>query len=158
MAQVQVSGERKIAINAGFRLLADYIFGNNASNEQIAMTAPVVQQKGQKIPMTAPVTQIKENDQWLVEFTMPSKYSMDDLPKPNNSQVLLKNKELGLTAAIRFSGVWSQRSLDLNHAKLKVYLMKNSYKQIGEAEYAFYNPPWTLPFLRRNEIICKIKK
>ncbi len=158
VAQVEVPGERKIAINTGFRLLADYIFGNNVSKEKIAMTAPVVQQKGQKIAMTAPVTQIKENDQWLVEFTMPSEYTMDNLPKPNNPRVLVKNKEMGLTAAIRFSGVWSQSSLDLNQAKLNAYLGKNNYKQMGEAEYAFYNPPWTLPFLRRNEIIFKIKK
>jgi len=158
VAQVQVAGEREKAINDGFRLLADYIFGNNISKEKIAMTAPVMQQKGEKIPMTAPVTQVRENDHWLVEFTMPSVYTMESLPKPNNSKVVLKRKEAGRCVVVRFSGLWNQNSMKENQDKLDIYVKDNDIGISGPPTYAFYNPPWTLPFLRRNEIIYTIKE
>lgn len=157
VAQVQVSGDREIAINSGFRLLADYIFGNNVSKEKITMTAPVVQQKGEKIPMTAPVMQTGSEDKWLVEFTMPSAYTMESLPKPNNPQIILKQKEAGCFVVVRFSGLWDQNSMKKNQDKLDAYVRNNGIEVSGSSIYAFYNSPWTLPFLRRNEIIYRIK-
>lgn len=90
IAQVTVEGAREQAIGDGFRLLADYIFGNNTVSQEIAMTAPVQQQASEKIAMTAPVQQQAEGNAWTVSFVMPSDYTMETLPKPNNERVTLK--------------------------------------------------------------------
>ncbi|MFT7460831.1 MAG: hypothetical protein ACI909_003521, partial [Planctomycetota bacterium] len=90
IAEVEVSGEREKSIGDGFRLLADYIFGNNTVSQDIAMTAPVQQQANEKIAMTAPVQQQISGDVWLVNFVMPSEYTMETLPKPNNERVIIK--------------------------------------------------------------------
>ncbi len=156
-AEVTVAGERKKAINAGFRLLADYIFGNNQPKKTIAMTAPVTQQKGVRIAMTAPVTQIKEEDVWKVQFTMPSSYSLETLPQPNNPKVRIITKPASRVAVIKFSGFWSNRSLKKHLAELDTYIKAHQLKIEGDPTYAFYNPPWTLPFFRRNEISYKSK-
>ena len=112
VAQAEVRGERDKAINSGFRAIADYIFGNNSPGEKIAMTAPVTQQKaGQKIPMTTPVTQQAEGDIWRVRFFMPSSYSLETLPKPNNPQVQLLAAPPQKVAVLRFSGRWTEANL-----------------------------------------------
>lgn len=90
IAEVQMNGKREDAIGDGFRLLADYIFGNNIANQDIAMTAPVEQQKSTKIAMTAPVQQQSTGDDWQVSFVMPSEYTMDTLPTPVSERVTLK--------------------------------------------------------------------
>ncbi len=156
-AEVTVSGERSKAINAGFRLLADYIFGNNAPKKAIAMTAPVAQQKSETISMTAPVTQTKNGDDWKVQFTMPSAYTLETLPKPNNPEVKIISKPSYRVAVIQFSGFWSEGSLKKQSAKLEDYAKTNNLKLTGNPTYAFYNPPWTLPFFRRNEIFYELK-
>ncbi len=156
-AEVTVSGIREKAINAGFRLLADYIFGNNVSKSAIAMTAPVNQQRSEKIAMTAPVTQAKEGDVWKVQFTMPASYTLETLPRPNNPQVKIISRPACRAVSIKFSGFWSSRSLRKHLAELESYIQANQLKTVGEPTYAFYDPPWTLPFLRRNEIIYNIE-
>ena len=105
VAEVEVTGERKAAINAGFRQIADYIFGNNSPAQKIPMTAPVTQQAGEKIAMTAPVTQQSAGGSWKVRFIMPSSYTMDVLPRPNNPSVKLVSLPAERFAAIRFSGL-----------------------------------------------------
>ena len=90
IAEVEIDGKRKDAIRDGFRLLADYIFGNNTVAQNISMTAPVQQKENQKIAMTTPVQQQLEGKSWKISFVMPSKYSMDSLPVPNNNRVRLK--------------------------------------------------------------------
>lgn len=87
VAEVEVSGPRKEAINQGFRLLASYIFGENSPNEKIAMTAPVMQEKGEEIAMTAPVMQQGSSDHWKVRFVMPENYTMESLPKPKSDKI-----------------------------------------------------------------------
>lgn len=156
-AEVTVEGERGKAINAGFRLLADYIFGNNVSSKAIAMTAPVSQQRSEKIAMAAPVTQTKEGSVWKVQFTMPSSYTLETLPKPNNPEVKIISKPASRVIAIKFTGFWSEGSLKKHLAQLETFIRDNNLKIVGDPTYAFYNPPWTLPFLRRNEIIYAIK-
>ena len=152
LAEVEVEGERKEAINNGFRILADYIFGNNLSQQKIAMTAPVTQKSGEKIAMTAPVNQTQEGDLWKIQFTMPSSYTIDNLPKPNNAKVKIIEAPKRRCVAIRFSGFWWDRKLKKKLHELEAFLDDKKLKVIGEPIYAFYNPPWTLPFLRRNEI------
>ena len=83
-------GERRDAIGKGFRIIADYIFGNNTTAQKVPMTAPVTQQDSQKIAMTAPVTQQGDGNTWRVRFIMPSNYTLETLPKPNNPAIKLK--------------------------------------------------------------------
>jgi len=157
IAEVQVSGERGDATSKGFRLLADYIFGNNTVRRDIAMTSPVQQQgESQKIAMTAPVQQQASDRFWTISFVMPSEYTMQTLPKPNNDRVKIRKVPAKRYIAIRFSGRNTESNVSEHEAKLMAYISRNSIKVSGPAKYAFYNPPWTLPFFRRNEVMFEI--
>lgn len=158
VAQAEVSGERQKAIEAGFRLIADFIFGNNAPAKKVAMTAPVIQQPNQKIAMTAPVIQQGGEDKWTVQFVMPSEYTLDTLPKPNNSAVVLKEVPMKRYAVLRFSGFAEAQSVKLHSDKLSAFIDQQKLRTVSPMTYAFYNPPWTLPFLRRNEVMVEIER
>lgn len=156
VAEATVEGERDKAIQRGFRIIADYIFGNNLSSAKVAMTAPVTQQSSEKIAMTAPVTQQAKGQSWNVRFVMPSKYTMETLPKPVNPEVELIAVPATRFAAIRFSGFASQVSLDAQETKLRAFIAERGLIATNMPQYAFYNAPWTLPFMRRNEIMIEI--
>ena len=156
VAEAEVTGERRVAIGKGFRLIADYIFGNNTASEKVAMTAPVSQQASQKIAMTAPVTQQGEGNTWKVHFVMPSKYTMETLPKPNNPAVRLKQVPGKRFAVIRFSGMGGEDSLKRHTKELDEFLSVKGLTPLSQPTYAFYNPPWTLPFMRRNEVLVEV--
>lgn len=158
VAETEVSGERDVAIRRGFRIIADYIFGNNLSAKKVAMTAPVTQQASEKIAMTAPVTQQGDENLWKVRFVMPACYTLETLPKPKNPAVKLKKVEAKRFAAIRFSGFASQNNLLRHMQKLEDFIQENKLTAISAPTYAFYNPPWTLPFLRRNEMMIEIAR
>ncbi len=158
VAEAEVPGERSQAIQSGFRAIADYIFGNNTGSEKVAMTAPVIQEPGEKIAMTAPVTQQADERNWRVRFVMPSSYTMETLPKPNNPQVALVEVPEKRYAAIRFSGTARDANLERHAASLNAFLRENQIAPLSAPIYAFYNPPWTLPFLRRNEILIEIAR
>jgi len=160
VAEVTVKGERSDAISAGFRLLADFIFGNNAPNQKIAMTAPVIQQQGEKIAMTAPVIQQQTDaiDQWKVQFIMPAEYTLQTLPKPNNPQIRIFEAPAKQYAVIRFSGFGGTSSLQEHTEELMKFITARKLKTRGPPIYAFYNPPWTLPFFRRNEVMLELEK
>ncbi|MEM8843577.1 MAG: heme-binding protein [Pseudomonadota bacterium] len=155
IAQVIVNGDRKSAISDGFRVLADYIFGNNNMSEKIAMTAPVTQQN-QKISMTAPVGQQRQGDSWTVYFVMPAKFTLDTLPIPANNKIQLIEIPAKEFAVIQFSGRATENDLTLYEDQLKDYILKEALNTISEPIYAFYNPPWTLPILRRNEVMIEL--
>lgn len=157
IAEVEVQGERKQAINDGFRLLADYIFGNNTLQDKIAMTAPVQQQNNAKIAMTAPVQQQENQGSWKISFVMPSQYNMQTIPKPNNDRIILKEIPERNYVVIRFSGESSNENIDKHKMQLMQYIKENNIQTVENLKYAFYNPPWTLPFMRRNEIMMQIK-
>jgi effector-binding domain-containing protein len=127
------------------------------SGQKIAMTAPVTQQSSQKIAMTAPVKQQGSDNAWKVNFTMPSKYSMNTLPKPNNEKVTLHQVSSKKYASIKFSGMGSNKNLALHEKELQEYISENKIQTLSEPIYAFYNPPWTLAFLRHNEIMIEIE-
>ena len=120
------------------------------------MTAPVTQQSGEKIAMTEPVTQQGNENGWRVRFVMPSSYAMDTLPKPNNPQVTLQEIPAKRYAAIRFSGMSREASLKHHSDALNDYMKAHNLTPLSPPIYAFYNPPWTLPFLRRNEVLIEI--
>ena len=157
VAEAIVKGKREDAINAGFKILADYIFGNNISKNKISMTAPVTQQENEKISMTAPVMQQGNENEWIVRFVMPSHYMLDTLPKPHSEKVKLLEIPGSRFAVIRFSGTATKESIASHENDLKAFINQKNFESILPPTYAFFNPPWTLPPLRRNEIMIGVK-
>lgn len=161
VAKTTVTGSFKNAQSKGFRILAGYIFGKNKSQQKIAMTAPVVQaSQNEKISMTAPVViSPNENKTWTMTFSMPSKYSLNSLPVPTDDRVKIEKVEGKLIAAMTFSGFWNE-SINANKAQKLSEWVKNyrEYKISSPPMFAGYNPPWTLPFLRRNEMLIELIK
>lgn len=158
VAEVEVKGAREPAIQEGFRIIADYIFGNNVSAQKVAMTAPVTQQAGEKIAMTSPVTQEGEGDTWRVRFVMPASYTLETLPRPANPAVSLREISGVRRAVVRFTGLAGEDSLARHTADLTHFIAANGLQAAAPPTYAFYNPPWTLPFLRRNEVMVDVVK
>lgn len=156
LAEVEVSGERKQAISEGFKILADYIFGNNTSDKKMEMTTPVTNEQSEKMAMTTPVLQEHHMDKWKVRFIMSKKYSFESLPKPNSKDVHLIPLPARRVAVIRFSGLAGVESIKQHTEELEAYIEAEKLKPIGGTVLAFYNPPWTLPFLRRNEVMIEI--
>ena len=157
-AQAQVKRNRDVAIGEGFRLIADYIFGNNSTSKKVAMTAPVTQQTSEKIAMTAPVTQQGSGNEWSVQFIMPASYTMETLPKPNNPAVQLIKIDPKRLAVIKFSGVASEALLASKTAELNAFVTSKNLRALAAPTYAFYNPPWTLGMFRRNEVMVEVAK
>jgi SOUL heme-binding protein len=120
------------------------------------MTAQVTQQGSEKIAMTAPVTQQSDGLSWRVRLIMPSKYAMETLPRPNDPAVMLKEIPAKRIAAIRFSGLSTADNLNRHTKELNEFLSERTLVPQSPPTYAFYNPPWTLPFLRRNEVLLEV--
>lgn len=160
-AETTVAADEDAARNQGFRRLAGYIFGKNQADDSIAMTAPVVQSKaGQQIAMTAPVAQSAERtdvgEGWVIRFFMPSKWTMESLPKPIDDRVRLVEVPAETFAVLQFSGDRSPRAVANRTAELLNVLRAKDIDVNGEASAWFYDPPWTLPFRRRNEIAIPV--
>ncbi len=157
VAEVTVTGSQSAAASRGFRLLAGYIFGGNARRQSVAMTAPVAQEPvGEKIAMTAPVTQTRTADAWVVRFTMPRGYTLETLPRPNDAQVRLRATPPAEVAVIRFSGVAEPRAVAARSAELTAWIQRHHLRARGPATLAQYDPPWTLWFMRRNEVMIPV--
>jgi SOUL heme-binding protein len=158
VAEARAPGSYRDALNTGFRLIADYIFGNNTTSSSIAMTAPVGETvaKSAPIAMTVPVGEVQSGTDHIISFVMPSKYTMDTIPKPNNKAVTLRVVPPRTVAVLRYSGFTGNDVMDAKKVELKTLLAKDNVKTIGEPEGAFYNPPWTPPFMRRNEVLIEI--
>ena len=117
------------------------------------MTAPVLQErKGQRIEMTVPVLQSPSSEGWVYSFVMPAKYEMKSLPQPTNPKVTLERWPARLVAVYRFSGIADKGDLDAHSPALTDWLRKQGYHSFGSPRLADYDPPWTIPFLRRNEV------
>lgn len=157
-AEVAVTGARNTAVSEGFRALAGYIFGGNSTKKSIAMTAPVMlaPAKGESIAMTAPVIQSGDGQNWTVRFIMPKAYSLETLPTPNNPEVKLVPLKPASFAAIRFSGLAREPDIQRQTKQLNDFMATRNLKATGPASVARYDPPWTLPMMRRNEILIPI--
>ena len=164
VAQTWVSGDQDNASRQGFKILADYIFGNNTApsgeSSKISMTAPVTMQSdnlngqaSQKIAMTAPVSMQQNDGKWRVQFTMPSQYTMQTLPKPNNPDVKIVQVPAQTYGVIKFSGLAGSKKVAKKTEMLKSWMQTQKLVITGTPELARYNPPWTLPFMRRNEVM-----
>ena len=160
-AETTVTGEKQKALNAGFRRLAGYIFGGNHRDTEIAMTAPVSQSARkadqEQIAMTAPVSQTgNADDGWTVRFFMPSKWSMETLPQPDDENVRLVTVPPQTVAVLSFTGDRSAAAVADRSEELRTALHDNGIEPKGETTAWFYDPPWTLPFRRRNEVVVSI--
>lgn len=157
VAETEVSGDMQEVSSKGFRVLADYIFGNNTAKTEIAMTAPVTRTPSVKIDMTAPVTRTQtESGTWTVTFTMPSKWTMETLPAPNNPAVTLREIPGELLATIRFSGSGKMETHKAKQAELERWMAENGYEATGPARYAGYDAPWKPAPFRRNEVLIPV--
>ena len=176
IAETLVSGDMDAASSKGFRLIADYIFGNNTlagavgekASQKIAMTAPVVLAPvggSAKIAMTAPVTaeplgaatDLSTATQWRIHFVMPAEYSMPALPKPNNGAVTLRQLPARTVAVLTYSGLNTASQVRKKTVELDMWLQAKDIKPTGTPLLARYDPPWTLPIWRRNEIQVEVK-
>lgn len=157
LAEIIVDGDLEGAGNKAFRPLFRYISGENRSRGKIAMTAPVSQeQKGEKISMTAPVSQQSAEGKWAVSFMMPASYTMETLPIPDDPNIKLRQVAARRVVAVRYSGFWSEEKYLLHKEKLEKWIKENRYTVTGEPVWARYNPPFTLWFMRRNEILIPV--
>ena len=161
VAEVQVDGDLDEASSQGFRLIAAYIFGQNQVGEKIAMTAPVMvedqKQKSAKIAMTVPVGIESNAGKWTVSFVMPSEYTMESIPKPINSQVQLRQIPTVKKAVIGFTGFYNQQKVAEKTLELEQWMKARNLQGIGAPNFSRYNPPWTLPFMRRNEVMITLR-
>ena len=159
IAQVLVTGTFDSASNKGFRLLADFIFGNNKTNEgskKIDMTAPVITyDASEKIEMTAPVISEETERGWYISFNMPKQYTKETLPVPNNPEVKIIDVPKEKFAVITFSGLVREKKYAEMLNLLNEEMKKRNLEPKGPPILARYNPPWTLPFLRRNELMLR---
>lgn len=158
-AEVSVSGDRGDASSEGFKLLAGYIFGGNTKKQGIAMTAPVVQASAgsEKIAMTAPVLLAGQPGNWTVRFLMPSNYTMDTLPQPNDARVRLVPVPAARMAVVQFSGLAREDDITTQTGLLNTWITRNKLQPLGPPALARYNPPWTPWFMRRNEIMVAVQ-
>jgi len=141
--------------DSGFNYLFNYISGENTTSEKISMTVPVTQSA--KIDMTAPVTQSNKDGKMLMQFFLPSKFTIDTAPIPKNKRVKLVIIEGGFYAVKRYSGRTSDTNYKKHHEKLKENLISDNIETLDNGIKAIFNGPFTLPLLRRNEAMIKIK-
>ncbi len=157
VAETRVSGSQDQAGNTAFRRLFRYISGNNTMTNKIAMTAPVGQvEASEKIAMTAPVSQSRSEESWIVSFMMPAKYTMKTLPAPNDSNVTLREIPARRVAAVRYSGRWTEELYNCHLSELRAWMKTRKLAPDGAPEWARYNAPFTLPILRRNEVLIPV--
>jgi hypothetical protein len=158
LAEILVEGSMEEAASHAFNVLFQYISGENSTRGKVAMTAPVSQQSvGEKIKMTAPVGQVKDGEKWAVSFMMPTNYTLETLPVPNNTKILLREVPARQMAAVRYSGNWSEKNYRLHLAELEAWNVTKKLVPTGDPVWARYNPPFTPWFLRRNEILIPVK-
>ncbi len=162
IAETTVTGDQRAGINQGFSIIAGYIFGDNTSKQKIPMTTPVLEEVGggvsEKIAMTVPVidTEAAENER-TISFVLPSKYTLDTLPTPNDDRVKLVEVPAQKVAALRFTWYGTPARVESQKAKLQTMLIRDNLTTIGNLRTAFYNPPLSMPLILRNEILAPLQ-
>jgi effector-binding domain-containing protein len=157
LAETTVDGAFEDAGNQAFNRLFKYISGNNKEQQKVAMTTPVGQEPlSQKIEMTSPVGQQERDGKWVVSFMMPASFTLKTTPEPKDPNVSIREVPPRLVAAVRYSGLWSEKSYRQNLAKLQDWTANNRLSPSGEPIWARYNPPLMPWFLRRNEILLPV--
>ena len=164
VAETLIEGEadRNAAASEGFRRLFRYISGANTASTKISMTAPVLQSpaetnKGEKIAMTVPVQQTPTDAGWRVAFVLPAQYTLENAPVPGDSRVRVRKAEPRMMAVKRFSGRWSEKNYARQREALQQFMARENLEGNGSMMYAAYNAPFSLPFMRRNEVMVEIQ-
>lgn len=169
IAETTVSGTFDEVGNEAFQILAGYIQGENVRAEEIEMTAPVNQRptgaegQSEKIEMTAPVSQTpaKVGDSsgtYVLSFVMPSKYTLQTLPKPKDDRVTIREVPGRLVAAKRYSGSWDREKYQEKEKNLMEAIRKKGLVSVGPPVFARYNPPFMPSLLRRNEVLIEVRE
>jgi hypothetical protein len=158
VAQVTVPGSQNQAANTGFRLLAHYIFGGNTGKQSIAMTAPVALRPAGERIAEAPVAQMADARSWTVQFVMPGGRDLANLPRPDDPRVKLGTIPPTREAVLRFSGWAFAGPVKAKTAQLMALVASHHLHPEGGVSLAQYDPPWTLPFLRRNEVMIPVAR
>ncbi|MFK7889942.1 MAG: heme-binding protein [Granulosicoccus sp.] len=161
VARTVVDAEFKEAGNTAFRRLFGYISGDNSRAQKIAMTAPVIsdnQADGKKIEMTAPVIGEKSVTGWTYSFVLPSTYSIDTAPQPEDNRVELAKLPEKSVAVIRYSGLQKESLMQNKLNELKQWMDGKSFVAVSAPRWAGYNPPFTLPWFRRNEVMIDVEQ
>jgi hypothetical protein len=143
VAEVDVAEES--ADSQGFRTLAGYIFGDNRTNEKMQMTAPVESRDSES------------EDKKTYAFVMEGKYTRETIPEPNNDSIRLRERPARIVAVRKFSGRWSDAKVAAQEQQLLKALADDGVKTTGVVELARYNSPFTLWFLRRNEVMVPVE-
>ena len=158
-ASVVIEDDFENSGNKAFRILFAYISGSNTPSQNIPMTIPVTQEtisKFQKIMATS-ATQQKEKQGYKIAFVMPAKWTLKTLPQPKDQRIQLEEVPSRTVAVVRYSGSWSRNNFEESLSKLHQWMEKKNLKATGNPIWARYNSPFTLWFLRRNEIHIPIK-
>ena len=156
--RTEIEGDYRESSSKGFRVLFNYISGNNKQQEKIAMTGPVIQQEqGAKIAMTGPVIQKKKGKGWILEFVLPSKYNTEQPPEPLAPEVKLVKSPRYRAAAISYSGNLREKKYNTKAKELMDIVRAKGLQPIGEPFSAGYDPPWAIPFLKHNEVLVIIE-
>jgi hypothetical protein len=158
-AETVVEGDEYTARGTGFRRLAGYIFGGNQARRSIEMTAPVAQEAGQTIAMTAPVGLDKAGPgEWRIRFFMPAQFTAETLPQPNDPAVHIVTIPAETMGVYRYTGSISPEATKNAQAELLRLLQGSGWVAEGQPVSWFYDPPWTIPFLRRNEAAVPVAR
>ena len=160
VAEVDVRSGMLDGGNESFRILAGYIFGDNSASTKMAMTAPVESRstdKGEKMAMTAPVTATPAGtEQTTYAFVMEKKYTRDTLPVPDDERIRIREMPERVMAVIRYSGRWTEKKYEQNLQGLRSVLLSENIRSIGNPVLARYNSPFSLPIMRRNEVMLEV--
>lgn len=159
MAEVTVDGDYHESSKKSFRILAGYIFGKNIEKSKVSMTSPVsIKRESKRISMTSPVRITKKSEGYTMGFSMPSIYTLDTLPTPIDKRITFRRVESKTLASHRFSWFSSKDRNESKARELKSWLKNlKEYEYEDSYFYAGYNPPWTIPFFKRNEVLIELK-
>jgi effector-binding domain-containing protein len=141
--------------DSGFRLLFDYISGSNKGSREVEMTIPVTQSK--EIDMTVPVTQSTNDGSMSMRFFLPTQYTKQNAPEPNDERVKIIDLPEEYFAVISYSGFASDSNFKERYKELKAALDKDGMVIKGPPIKATYNSPFTFPFMRRNEAMYPLE-
>lgn len=158
VAQTTSPGTYKESSAQNFERLAGYIFGKNKTNQKLDMTTPVLQeQQSEKMDMTAPVFQQQTNAEWTMTFVLPNQYTSETAPTPLDESVTVRVLPRVKVATLQYSGRMNENNIREQTKTLKDWIKQKGFNEIANPYSAAYDPPWTLPMLRKNEIHIPIE-